>query len=280
MTQTRPRIALSAPLNSSAYGVDYRLEVGRLAALAVAAIEAAGASALLLDSAGTASAGTAPATPEPALAGTDFVGTESVDLEFVDGVLVLGGGDVDPALYGSAGHPSINGVDRRADDGELMLINAARHADRPILAICRGMQLLNVAFGGTLVEDLGAESFHKDHSPADGMVAHEVAVVADTRLRAILGEGPATVMSSHHQAVDELGEGLIVTALAEDGVVEAIEVPEVPHGPWILGVQWHPEEPETPAGQFEALLGAFIQACRARRGVRVEDSAGLQPMLP
>ncbi len=254
MTDALPLIALTAPIHSSSYDDAYGADIGRLAALAVAGIEAAGGRALLLDASGAS----LPADAE-----------ELVDIDAVDGVLVLGGGDVDPALYGSAGHPSINGVDRRADDLELALVHAARAAGRPIFAICRGTQLLNVAFGGTLIEDLGSDSFHKDHTPAEDMVEHEVMLVAETRLRGILGSGHATVMSSHHQAVDELGEGLIVSALAEDGIVEAIEVPASEHGEWILGVQWHPEEIGTPAGQFEALLGDFLQEAVVRRDRRV-----------
>ncbi len=253
MTETLPLIALTAPVHSSSYDAAYGADIGRLAALAMAGIEAAGGRALLLDASGSS-------LQEHAV--------ELVDIESVDGVLVLGGGDVDPELYGSAGHPSINGVDRRADDLELALIDAARNAGRPVFAICRGTQLLNVAFGGTLIEDLGSDSFHKDHSPAEDMVEHEVLVVPGTRLRTILGSGTATVMSSHHQAVNELGEGLIVSALAEDGIVEAIEVPEVAGGEWIVGVQWHPEENRTQAGQLEALLGAFVQESRTRSRMR------------
>ena len=265
MTDALPLIALTAPIGSTSYDEDYGADIRRLAALAVKGIEASGARALLLDASGTTL---------PADAG------ELVDIDSVDGVLVLGGGDVDPALYGSAGHPSINGVDRRADDLELALIHAARTAGRPIFAICRGTQLLNVAFGGTLMEDLGADSFHKDHTPAEDMVDHDVTLVAETRLEGILGSGHATVKSSHHQAVDELGEGLIVSALAGDGIVEAIEVPASENGEWVLGVQWHPEEIGTPAGQFEALLGAFVQEAVVRREQRVAEAVDLQALRP
>lgn len=253
MTAYRPLIALTAALRSASYDESYGADVGRLAALASRGIEAAGGQALLLDASGRD-------LPSGA--------TDLVDIESVDGLLVLGGGDVDPALYASAGHPSIAGVDRRADDLELRLIDAARAAGRPILGICRGVQLLNVAFGGTLVEDLGSDSFHKDHTPADQMVEHPVMLVAETRLRELLGTGEATVMSSHHQAVDELGEGLIVSALAEDGIVEAIEVPASERGEWILGVQWHPEHDRTPEGQLAALLGGFLREAAARRARR------------
>lgn len=256
-----PLIALTAPIRSASYDEAYAADIGRLAALAVSGIEAAGGRTLLLDASGA---------DLPADA------RELVDIESVDAVLVLGGGDVDPDLYGSAGHPSINGVDRRADELELALIRAARTAGRPVLAICRGTQLLNVSCGGTLIEDLGPESFHKDHSPAEDMVEHDVMLVAETRLRGILGSGHATVKSSHHQAVGELGAGLVVSALAEDGIIEAIEVPESKGGEWVLGVQWHPEEPGTPAGQFEALLGAFMQEAATRRRRRSNGELRLQ----
>lgn len=252
-TPRRPLIALTTPSCSPAYSGEYGAALDRLAAGALAGIEAAGGRALLLDSSGS--------TLDPGA-------TELCDVSDIDGVLVLGGGDVDPAHYGSAGHPDASGVDPRADLLELSLIAAARAAHLPVFGICRGLQLINVAFGGSLITELGPDSFHKDHSPTDAMVEHEVMVVPGTRLRELLGEPVVPVMSSHHQAVDELGEGLIVSALADDGIVEAIEIPASESGEWIMAVQWHPEDDRTVPGQLHALLSALIAESARRSDAR------------
>lgn len=253
-TAQRPLIALTAPLHSTAYSRDYSADLDRLAAAALAGIEAAGGRALVLDSSGSSIASGA---------------TELVDVSLIDGVVVLGGGDVDPALYGSPGHPDAVSVDSRADALELALIAAARGARLPVFGICRGLQLINVAFGGSLITELGPESLHKDHSPGGAMVGHEVMVVPGTVLRSLLGAPVVPVMSSHHQAVGELGEGLIVSALADDGIVEGIEVPAEPGGEWLVAVQWHPEDAGTEPGQLQALFGALVTESARRRETRL-----------
>lgn len=160
----------------------------------------------------------------------------------VDAVVVCGGGDVDPSSYG-AGPASVKDNDPRADAVELAVLGAARQRAIPTLAICRGMQLLNVAYGGDLAQDITAEG--TPHPPIPSRpeevlaLRHDVSVVDGSRLATVLGAGPRTVNAIHHQAVGRVGDGLSVTATASDGVVEAIEP-----GDWerCIGVQWHPEK--------------------------------------
>ncbi|WP_149955927.1 gamma-glutamyl-gamma-aminobutyrate hydrolase family protein [Zafaria cholistanensis] len=265
----RPTIALTFPRSATPYTPAYREEVSGLAACAAAAVEAAGGTAVVLDS---SAGGTAEA-------------------ERFDGALILGGGDVDPARYGSPGHPSIGDTDPSADAFEAALIEDMLATGRPVLGICRGMQLINVVLGGTLIEDLGPGSFHRDHGPGGLMVTHDAEVLPGTRLAEALGAGDIPVQSAHHQAVRELGRGLRVAARAADGVVEAIESVDFgdmalgdmasgdmacgdgmrgdggPKGAWVLAVQWHPEHRGTVPGQFAALLEPFIdRAGRVHRG--------------
>jgi putative glutamine amidotransferase len=196
-----------------------------------------------------------------------------------DGVLVLGGVDIDPAVYGQA--PAAENLftgDRDADEYEARLVRRAADLDKPVLGICRGSQVINVAFGGTLIQDLG-NGLHVREVPGAGgdieqaWTNHEVAVQPGTRLAALLGAPTLDVRVGHHQAVDEVGGGLVVAALASDGVVEAIEG----SAGWIVGVQWHPEERRADPAVLARLLDGFVQAVRdgmsraqrpARDGVR------------
>jgi putative glutamine amidotransferase len=176
-----------------------------------------------------------------------------------DGLLVLGGGDMHPSLYGQ--HPTAApgyGVDARVDEAEIALVRSAVASGLPVMGICRGMQVINVAFGGTLIQDLGPDSIHQVHTEAPGMSDHDVAIRPDTLLASALGAGSITVRSGHHQAVQNLGAGMLATAEAPDGVIEAIEHED--H--WILGVQWHPEDPDTIFGQLAALMRTFTGQCR------------------
>lgn len=180
----------------------------------------------------------------------------------LDGLLLSGGVDVDPALFDQAPHPKLGQVDRRRDDFELALTREALRRDRPILAICRGHQVLNVATGGTLIQDIpsivtGAVE-HDARGPRWRRV-HRVDLSAPSRLREILGQDAMSVNSFHHQAVDRVGEGLVVSARSEDGVVEGLEAPA---RRFVLAVQWHPESFWSRSDSFQPLFDAHAEACR------------------
>jgi len=157
----------------------------------------------------------------------------------VQGLVLTGGEDVDPARYAAPRHPLLKATDPERDEGEIALIAAAREAGQPILGICRGIQILNVAFGGTLYQDLPSERPGPiDH--ADEARDHRVQIAPASLLARAVGSRDAIVNSRHHQAVHALGAGLVATAWADDGVIEAVEGTD--QGGWILGVQWHPED--------------------------------------
>jgi len=179
-------------------------------------------------------------------------------LDSVDALLVTGGTDIDPAQYGEAAVPELLPIDSARDEAELGLVSAALERNLPILAICRGFQVLNVARGGRLLQHIAGDAHRASlESPHDSRV-HSVQVKPDSLLAAIIGEGTHTVNSRHHQAVlpDMLGSGLLATAASPDGVVEAIESP---NHRFVLGVQWHPERPESIDG-FRSLFAALIAA--------------------
>lgn len=164
-------------------------------------------------------------------------------LDAVDGLLLTGGEDVDPALYGATPSPRLGAVSRERDLFELALVREAAERQLPVLGICRGLQLINVALGGTLWQDLGSErTSHLIHDPpADrGARSHGIRITAGSRAATALGGVQLRVNSLHHQGVRELAPALTATAWAEDGLIEAAEGP--PEGSWLLAVQWHPEE--------------------------------------
>jgi putative glutamine amidotransferase len=157
--------------------------------------------------------------------------------ESISGLVLTGGSDLNPALYGQTPHPKTTDVDSERDQFELMALGWAVSAGIPVLCICRGMQLLNVFAGGTLFQDIPN---HVVRTPEDpGRPVHTITIERDSQLRRIIETDTMLVNSRHHQAVDKLGRGLAVSALAPDGTVEAIEM----DGPnLVLGVQWHPED--------------------------------------
>jgi putative glutamine amidotransferase len=196
-------------------------------------------------------------------------------LENLDGLVLAGGFDCDPALYGEERHPSVEPMDIRRQENELALARAARERGIPTLGICLGLQMMNVAAGGTLVQDIGSQmNTHIEHfSEPENRVRHAVAVRPGTRLAAILCESEMNVNSSHHQAIRNVGKGFRVTAEAPDGIVEALEDP---HLPFYLGVQWHPEDM---AGEHSAakLFGAFVAAAREFADARKRSASELSP---
>lgn len=185
----------------------------------------------------------------------------AVDLGF-DGLLLTGGGDIDPARFGQTNCGS-NPPDPVRDESELALARAYLSAGMPILGICRGHQIINVALGGTLIQDLGEilNPFHRRPEGGDDPI-HAICAAPGSVLHELYGPLFLT-NSSHHQAVDALGEGLVVTARSEGGVAECIELPGRP----VLGVQFHPERmtgEKSRPGCVDggALFGWFIRQCR------------------
>jgi putative glutamine amidotransferase len=189
---------------------------------------------------------TAPDGPE---AGADQV------VDVLDGLVLTGGGDVDPAAYGEDPDPEVGGVNPVRDASERALLAAALQADLPVLAICRGCQVLNVYLGGTLHQHLPDVIGNLDHRKV-AMQFEDVDVVTEPGTRTAAVFGPTTtVRCSHHQAIRDLGRDLVVTARAGDGVIEAVELPSA-H--FVLAVQWHPEE-AMDQRPFDALIRAARQ---------------------
>jgi len=181
----------------------------------------------------------------------------------LDGLILAGGGDIEPARFGAQPHPQTGGVRPARDAAELALAAAALEHAVPLLGICRGLQVLNVALGGTLHQHLPDLVGHEGHSPvAGGYGTHQVKAAPDSRLAGILGpaaSGEFPVPTHHHQSIDRLGAGLVATAWAADGTIEAAELPGSEPG-FTLAVQWHPE-----AGDDPSLFGALIAAARQRQ---------------
>jgi putative glutamine amidotransferase len=176
-------------------------------------------------------------------------------LSVLDGILFSGGSDLDPALYDADAHPETQGVHEARDRAEMALLTAALERDMPVLAVCRGSQVLNVARGGDLVQHLPEVLGHEEHKHTPGQYSdHDVTLESDTRVGEILGDR-APVKSHHHQGFGRIGEGLREAGYAEDGTVEALEDPSKR---FAVGVLWHPEEGEDMA-LFEALVEQAAQ---------------------
>ena len=198
-------------------------------------------------------------------------------VERFDGLLLTGGVDVDPTRYGQERAPQTYGCDDLLDGFELCLLRAAIALGRPVLAICRGVQVLNVAFGGTLDQHITDSPGLVSHGLPNGGGATDVTMVVEpgSRLAEALGTTPerrATGRCHHHQAVDRVGEGLVISARASDGIIEALERAG---DPWVVGVQWHPEDSADRDEQQQALFDRFLVECRSR-STSLRDHAGLQ----
>ncbi|MGW5341882.1 gamma-glutamyl-gamma-aminobutyrate hydrolase family protein [Streptomyces sp. HUAS TT3] len=213
----QPLIGLTTFLATAQWG-EWDLPAAVLPAAYASCVHAAGGRAVLLP----------PDAPEAA---ADVVGR-------LDAIVLTGGEDVDPALYGAVPHPRTGPPVRERDAWEQAVLAAGLARDIPVLGVCRGMQLMNVHAGGTLIQHLPDRVGHHGHNPYRGhFCAHAVTTVAGTRIGALL-PGTREVATHHHQAVDRLGAGLTVAARAADGTVEAIE--STRHR-FAVGVQWHPE---------------------------------------
>jgi putative glutamine amidotransferase len=197
-------------------------------------------------------------------------------LDSAGGLLLTGGEDVDPKLYGAAPHPKLGAINPARDATELALLEAARDRRLPVLAICRGIQILNVACGGTLFQDLPSEhpSVTQHDSQHDRSArTHDVTIVAGSHLAEATGTTLMAVNSYHHQAVNRIGAGLRVTAVAPDGVIEGVEVDDPSW--WVLSVQWHPEDLTTDVRSWDrGIFKAFAEEiARAEKSARRLSSA-------
>lgn len=192
-------------------------------------------------------------------------------VEIVDGLLITGGGDIDPALYGDTDiHPTTYGIHAGRDSLEFGLLREAIDREVPTFCICRGIQVLNVVLGGTLYQDI-ADQFSpqvQHQQQRDGIAkeepGHHVDVTPDSRLASAYGATRLNVNSFHHQGLKQLGEQLIAVATAPDGIVEGVELPG---HPWLLGVQWHPEMMFTVHTEHLKPFQALVQAAASRIAV-------------
>jgi putative glutamine amidotransferase len=191
----------------------------------------------------------------------------------VDGVFLPGGTDIDPARYGEQRHPRCDNSDPARDAVELHLARWAMADGKPVLGVCRGLQLVNLAAGGTLYQDLADQmpgSIKHDYLPFSGhyardFLAHDVRVAEQSRLAEVFGAGTLAVNSMHHQGIRTLGSGLAATAVAPDGLIEGVESL---NGSFLVAVQWHPEALVDSSPQTRRLFEEFVEAATAGLGVR------------
>jgi putative glutamine amidotransferase len=203
-------------------------------------------------------------------ADAELVEDPSGALDLIDGLLLAGGADIDPASYGEPRHPETGETMPERDAFEIAMTRAAIEREMPLLGICRGMQLLNVACGGTLLQHLPERLGHEDHRRVPGSfdgADHHVELAPGSLAARVAGETRHAIKSHHHQGVDRIGDGLLVTGRAlDDGLPETIELPE---REFVLGVQWHPE-----ADDESRVVGALVSEAARLSGSEVSSAAG------
>ena len=178
----------------------------------------------------------------------------------LDGLLLTGGGDIDASEFGDENNPQVYGINRKRDKMELDLVREAKKRGTPVFGICRGLQVMNVAMGGTLIQHIPDEiQSQLEHFGVDDRqeLMHDVSIQENTKLHDIIGKSRIGVNSIHHQSIKKLGNGLVKTAWADDGVIEGIENPDAR---FFLAVQWHPEEFVDRGGTFRVLFESFVAA--------------------
>ena len=237
----RPVVGITTYVEPAKWG-PWELEAALIPFAYVQAVERAGARALLVP---------------PSEDGVE----ETVDA--LDGLLLSGGADLDPENYGADPHPETAGLRPERDRAELALLDAALARDMPVLAVCRGLQVLNVALGGSLYQDVGTDPgtqvLHSQTEPRD-QPTHKVKVTPGSRLAETLGADELEVNSMHHQAIKRLGRGLTAVAWAPDQIVEGAELGDPAR--FVLGVQWHPEEQVGHSEPARRLFAALVAAAR------------------
>ena len=193
---------------------------------------------------------------------------EALDLlRRFDGLVLMGGSDVDPHLYGQQRQAHVYGVIPEQDHFEAALVHAAIESKLPTLAVCRGIQLVNVALGGSLIQHIGDLAGVVQHAPdkfpaGQDYVLHDVVVEKGTKLASAMGTTAARVASFHHQGLDEIAKGLRVSARSDDGLVEGLE--HTGSGQWLIGVQWHPEDTASTDPHQQSLYDALVQRAAKR----------------
>ena len=238
---SRPLVGITTYVEPASWG-HWQLDAALIPYDYVRAVERAGARALLVP----------PSTD----------GIEET-LDALDGLVFSGGADVDPETYGADAHDETDGTRPERDAGELALLKAALARDMPVLAVCRGFQILNVARGGDLEQHVPDRVGSEAHREVKGVFSeHGVRVEGDSRLGSLLGDEVSGVKSHHHQGIGEVGEGLREVAWADDGTVEGLEDPD---RRFALGVLWHPEAGDD-ARLFEALVTEAAAYRKERRG--------------
>ena len=184
-----------------------------------------------------------------------------------DGLVLMGGADVDPHLYGQTRQPHVYGVNTEQDHFEMALVHAAIETKLPTLAVCRGIQLVNVALGGTLIQHIGEVPGAIEHAPSkfpagQDYVLHDVAIRDGSKLAAAMKTHEARVASFHHQGLDRIGKGLEVSATSPDGLVEGLE--HTGSGQWLIGVQWHPEDTAASDPHQQSLYDQLVKRSARR----------------